>query len=1219
MIEQVPELPGRKLFQPNLAVLVGGHLAEFYTTNPQSYKQTLSEINHIVLTFRREFRFRKPTSPHRMKKLLFLPLGILAAAIGLSQTSKPPAPEARHVEILFLGAPVENGPGHDPVERYRILKKALGTDGINLTYTQDLSDLNRTVLDQYDGLMLYGNWKQNEAMDPSQLKALTSYVDDGHAFLPIHCASACFGGSDEFVKLVGGHFKSHETGVFTTTIVAKDHPIMRGFEGFETWDETYVHDRLADDRTVLQLRDKEPWTWVRKQGKGNVFYTAYGHDMRCWSQPAFQELLRRAVLWSVGPEARAKVLALKIPKLEQEEMVLPGYRDHKTITSGQKPLSPVESLKLAQVPVGFELSLFASEPDIVNPINITWDDQGRAYVVETVDYPNNLQAGNLGHDRIHICEDTNGDGKADKFTLFADKLSIPSSAVCANGGLIVTNASEIIFLKDTDGDGKADVRQVLISGFNTGDTHAGVSNLRYGFDNWIYATIGYAGFKGTVGGREMNFSSGFFRFKPDGSALEFLQNTTNNTWGLGFTSDFDILGSTANANPSWYYTFAQDLYKKVGLSQPKTPAGDNNPMFFPSSMDIRQVDQLDRYTAAAGHSFYTSNRFPENYRDKIAFVCEPTGKLVSQFNITQKGAGYLSTQLPNNLYSSGDGWSGPVSAETGPDGAVWISDWYNIIIQHNPTPNKNSAGYDAKTGKGNAYETPLRDTSLGRIFRVYPKGTKDDVNPKLNPKNLDSLIAALGHPNLFWRLTAQRLIVESGSTTAAEKLKEIIKAGGTDRAAIHAFYALQGLKALDTATVKTALASTIRGLRRAAIENAPADDTLAEGVIKDGVIKAADSRELAEIFIGLARTTPSEKAGKALHATLVTNKDTILGDITLSDAWQAAARNNAAGVLAAAAADTNAASTAAPVNLLKDPGFDGPGIGIWSLRPYQVERPGTVEVSISPGGRNGGTALKITSPFTADAGAGTDMPVKPNTRYHFGGWIRTEALENRGGKGAMFNVHGGEASTGASGTQDWKEFSIEFNSGNRTSVLLHCLFGAYGGGSGTAFYDDVYLNEIGSGDISGMIASVAKYNTAAGQPAAPVKEMVRKFKPDAAVHERGLAVYSRTCIACHGPDGKGVPGAFPPLDGSSWPVGDPTIPAKILLLGLQGPIEVAGQKFENIMPPHTDLKDDEIADVLTYVRQNWSNDAAPVTADVIKDTRAKVMSRGKPWTAVELK
>ncbi|MEX1116252.1 MAG: PVC-type heme-binding CxxCH protein [Akkermansiaceae bacterium] len=1183
-----------------------------------------------------------------MKKILLIPLGILAAAIGFSQSLVQPREEARRVEVLFLGAPTANGPAHDPIERYRVIRKALGTDGINFTYTEDLADLRREVLDRYDAVMLYANWKQNEAMDPAQEKALLGYVEEGGAFLPIHCASACFGGSEAFVKLVGGRFKSHGEGVFRTTITAPEHPIMKGYEGFETWDETYVHDRHGDDRTILQLREQEPWSWIRKQGQGNVFYTAYGHDMRCWEQAGFHELLRRAILWSVGSEVRAKLTDLKLPELETEAMILPGYRERKTITEGQKPIPASESIKLAQVPVGYEISLFASEPDIVNPIHIAWDLRGRAYVMESVDYPNNLQAGNLGHDRIRICEDTNGDGRADKFTLFADKLSIPTSMVFANGGVICANAHEIIFLKDTDGDDKADVRQTLFTGFKTNDTHAGVSNLRYGFDHWIYATIGYAGFDGTVGGENHKFSTGVFRFRPDGSKLEFLQNTTNNTWGLGFTSDFDILGSTANGNPSFYTTFAKSAYDQAGVSQPRTPNEDGNPKFFPSSMDIRQVDQFDRYTSAAGHAFYTSDRFPENYRDRIAFVCEPTGKLVGQFDITRKGAGFVSKQLPNNLYSSADAWSGPVHAETGPDGAVWICDWYNLIIQHNPTPNKNSAGYDAKNGRGNAYESPVRDTSFGRVYRVYPKGSRDDTNPKLDPANPNSLIAGLSHPNLFWSLNAQRLIVESGSAAVVPELKEIVKSG--TRAATHAFYALQALGAIDPPTTTTALASKNRGLRRAAIAHAPLDDTSLKAVIGDGVISANDDRELAEIFVALTRHTPSESIGKSLHATLQAASEKILTDRTLADAWQIAARHHASGVLLAAADNVPATTAAtAPVNLLPNPDFSQPGLQSWSLKNYVVDRPETVEMSLSSAGRNGGTALMIRASQRADVGAGAVVSVKPNTRYRIGGWVKTENLTNLGGRGALFNVHGLDNATRAiSGTKDWTELNTEFTTENQSEILVHCLFGGYGGATGSALFDDVYLHEVtASSGIGGPIEAVANHfgnqadaasrsalaaslssrsddfskqlSARLGAAPAVAKTVVKIHKPDPAVHERGAAVYAKTCIACHGPDGKGVPGAFPPLDASEWSVGDPSRPIRIVLHGLQGPIEVAGQKFNSVMPPHVDLNDQEIADVLTYVRQSWSNDDTPVSAAAVKQARAQHRSRTLPWTAAELK
>ncbi len=1182
-----------------------------------------------------------------MKNVLLLPLALLAAAIGFARITSSPPDAPRRIEVLFLGAPTANHPAHDPIERYGVIRKHLGTAGINFTYTEDLADLNPEELGRYDALLMYANWEQNGPMDPAAESALLGYVEAGGAFLPIHCTSACFGGSEAFVNLVGGRFKSHGEGVFRTQIRSPDHPIMRGYEGFETWDETYVHDRHGDDRVILQTREDEPWSWVRSQGKGRVFYTAYGHDMRTWDQAEFHELLRRAILWSVGDEVRGKLLALRLPELEMEDMILPGYLEKETITQGQKPLSPEESMKLAQVPEGFALSLFASEPDIVNPIHVAWDHRGRAFVVETIDYPNNLQAGNTGHDRITICEDTDGDGRADKFTRFAEKLSIPTSMVFANGGVICTNGSEMLFLKDTNGDDKADERRVLFDGFKMGDTHAGPSNLRYGLDGWIYATVGYSGFEGTVGGESHRFSTGLFRFLPDGSRLDFLQGTTNNTWGLGFTSDFEILGSTANGNPSWIYTFPRSTYAAAGLDQPRTPQADSNPLFFPSSNDIRQVDQHGRYTSAAGHSFYTADRFPAEYRDRIAFVCGPTGKLVGQFAVERKGAGYVSTQLPNNLYSSADGWSAPVQAETGPDGAVWICDWYNIIVQHNPTPNVNSAGYEAKNGRGNAYETPLRDKEHGRIYRIYPKDSAEPQYARIDPSNADTLLAALSHPNLFWRTHAQRLLVETRATAAAPKLVEAVKSGGIH--ALHAFHALRGLGALDLDTLQATLASESRGLRRAAIGSAPLDDSLPLAFVRDGILTAQDDGELSEILVALARLGPSESLGKVLHATLLKRTSAFLGDATLSDAWQIAARRHAPGVLLAAA-ESPPDSAATPVNLIPDGNFDATsegGTGPWTLRSYGVERPGTVEMAVTEGGRNGGKALMIRSPHRADVGAGLDVAVRPNTRYRLSAWVRTENLENRGGRGAMLNTHGGARSNALTGTTDWTELAVEFTTGNETSHLVHCLFGGYGGSIGTAWWDDVSLVPMASDDLGGSINAIADHFAGHGDPAAraaladrlaklsgefpeqlvarlragpaPDEMVLRTHTPDPVVHARGVEIYNRTCISCHGPEGKGVPGAFPPLDGASWVTDDPSVPIRVILHGLQGPIEVSGQKFESIMPAHVDLDDSEIADVLTYVRQTWSNDAPAVSAGSVGQLRAKHASRKEPWTAAELK
>lgn len=173
----------------------------------------------------------------------------------------------------------------------------------------------------------------------------------------------------------------------------------------------------------------------------------------------------------------------------------------------QKPYSVKGSMERTQVPADLKLVLFAAEPDILKPISFAWDTRGRLWVLETADYPHGVVNDQQGHDRIKICEDTDGDGKADKFTVFADHLNIPTGIVFVNGGVIVSQAPNFVFLKDTDGDDKADVHEIIITGWGINDTHAQTSNLSYGYDNRLRGSVGYSGFRG--GGRsETGFRDG---------------------------------------------------------------------------------------------------------------------------------------------------------------------------------------------------------------------------------------------------------------------------------------------------------------------------------------------------------------------------------------------------------------------------------------------------------------------------------------------------------------------------------------------------------------------------------------------------------------------------------------------------------------------------------------------------------------------------------------
>ncbi|HUH46515.1 MAG TPA: PVC-type heme-binding CxxCH protein, partial [Arenibacter sp.] len=448
----------------------------------------------------------------------------------------------RRIELLFLGHASEH---HNSRAYMPILASALTKNGINLTYTEAVGDLNPENLVLYDGVIIYAN---HENRAPQHEQALLEYIAEGHAFIPIHCASFCFKDSPDYVDLVGGQFKSHGTDTFTATIIDNTHPTMQGLEEFSTWDETYVHDKLGKDITVLMERVEgehhEPWTWVKNHGKGKVFYTAYGHDERTWNHPAFHKLIQEGILWAVsdGVKRNWQGFVKDIPVLNYTEMDnIPNYEKRDPAPKYQLPLTPEESRKLTQVPPGFKLELFASEPQIINPIAMNWDERGRLWVIETVDYPNTVRDDKgSGDDRIKILEDTDGDGKADKFTLFADRLNIPTSFAFVNGGILVSQAPHFLFLKDTDGDDKADIREVIIDGWGIFDTHAGPSNLQNGIDNKIYGAVGYSGFKGTIFGENFQFGQGIYRFDRGYDHFEFLTNTSNNTWGLGITEDNSI-------------------------------------------------------------------------------------------------------------------------------------------------------------------------------------------------------------------------------------------------------------------------------------------------------------------------------------------------------------------------------------------------------------------------------------------------------------------------------------------------------------------------------------------------------------------------------------------------------------------------------------------------------------------------------------------------------
>ena len=839
-------------------------------------------------------------------------------------------------------------------------------------------------------------------------------------------------------------------------------------------------------------------------------------------------------------------LAQREPEVREKNGNVANYEKRPEPLTFQKPFSVKGSMERTQVAADLKLVLFAAEPDIMKPIAFAWDARGRLWVAETRDYPHGvMEDQQKGNDSIKICEDTDGDGKADKFTVYADKLNIPTSLVFANGGVIVAQSPNFVFLKDTDGDDKADVRQVIMTGWGIRDTHAQASSLSYGYDNWLRGAVGYSGFAGEVGGEKKNFAMGSYRFTADGAKLEFLHQFSNNTWGYGANAAGDSFGGTANNAPIFFGGIPATAWAKGsrGMSAKKINVVDKAHTITPN---FRQVDVMGGYTAAAGATFIYSPHLPERLQGK-AMVCEPTMKLIGLMDVQPAGAGYVAKD-GYSLVASSDEWMSPVFAEVGPDGAIWFADWQNFIIQHNPTPSVNRGGYDAKTGVGGAHENDLRDHARGRIYRiVWDK--PGAAAPAAQGESSAELLAGLSGGTQYGRLRAQRLIVEGKKQDLAPALRELVTKSSADVAAIHALWSLHGLGELDAATHQAALLSASPELRRNAIRALGADAVAQKLFYGAGVVadKAPATRLAALVKLADFPTSPEVQ-------TLV--RQLAADPAVRADEWL----NEAARLLAK---KHKTATYVEGPNLLPNPGFEEVGadkktpLG-WKRRDYG-QRAGNKDASwgvvIDPKNvRSGKHAMRAITRAEADTSFFADVELKPNTDYRLSAWIKTHALRGK----ASLNDHIGRAETErvTARESDWTEVEVVFNSGKRTKASINLLHVA----TGDSFYDDVRLSEL----------------TLAGE--APVTA------GDAA---RGADIFwkhpTAACAICHMVGGKGS-AIGPALDG----IATRATPAYIHE-SLVEPNKVLAKGFEKLgvspMPPMgLILKPQELEDVKAYLQ-----------------------------------
>ncbi|NBV21187.1 MAG: glycosyl hydrolase [Proteobacteria bacterium] len=838
-----------------------------------------------------------------------------------------------------------------------------------------------------------------------------------------------------------------------------------------------------------------------------------------------------------------KFLAQRDPEKREASPTVANYEKRQQPITFQYPLSVKGSKERTQVPADCRLELFAAEPYIAKPIFMAWDERGRLWVAETRDYPHDVKPDGMGNDSIKICEDTDGDGRADKFTVFADHLNIPTGFVFANGGIIVAQPPRFLFLKSSKGDDKADIRQEIMTGWGVNDTHAQANNLHYGYDNWLYGCVGYSGFNGEIGGVKKQFAQGTYRFKADGSALEFLHQFSNNSWGQSANEFGDDFGGTANNAPIFFGGIPASAVPKGtrAMTAKRINTEDKCHTITPN---FRQVDVFGGFTAAAGSAFIHSGNLPPRLQGK-AMVCEPTMKNIALMDVQREGAGYVAKD-GFNLVASSDEWMSPVFAEVGPDGAVWFADWQNFIIQHNPTPSIERGGFAAKTGVGGAHENPLRDHVRGRIYRVVWDKAQKPAIASLKGADSATLVSALSSDNQFWRLTAQRLLVEGKQTDAAPALKQTAT-NSAPLAAIHALWSLHGLGQLDDATHRAALLHPDAAVRRNATRAIGTDAKAVSLFFTSGVVSDPDPLTKLAAFVKLAQFSDTKQI-QTVVASIARNPAN-QGDEWLAEITRVLTKLHGAEL-----------HREGP-NLLPNPGFeivgsDGLPEG-WKRRDYNKSEATTgAEWKVVSGEKQfhgGKQAVRCITRDNADTSLYADVPLKPNTQYRLAGWVKGAG----GLRGNIsLNDHIGRAQTDrVTRNGDWTEVETVFNSGTRTKASINILHVAKGDG----YFDDVRLCEL-----------------------IPIDGSDKPVVADAKRGEQLFFKHPAACILCHSLKGQGST-VGPPLDGIATR-GTPAYIRESLL----EPSKVLAKGYEQLkvspMPPMGDIfSPQELADIQAFV------------------------------------
>jgi putative heme-binding domain-containing protein len=440
---------------------------------------------------------------------------------------------------------------------------------------------------------------------------------------------------------------------------------------------------------------------------------------------------------------------------------------HRQDRPPNEPYAPAEAIRRMTVPEGFSVELVAAEPDLVNPIAMTFDDRGRIWVTESLEYPRK-EAG-PGRDRVKVLESTRGDGRFDKVSVFAEGLNIPTGVAVGHGGVWVLNAPDLLFLKEKDG--KEVGREVVVTGFGRADTHELPNSLTWGPDGWLYGLNGvFNPSRVASRGKVFDFTCALWRVHPRTREFQLVCQGTSNPWGLVWDPEGAALVSACHwANDHVFHFVETGYYQRQ--------AGPYPPFTIPIGSVTNHSHQK---TAYCGLCYFDSDAYPEKYRGRL-YMGNIHGGCVNVDVLRRDGSTYVSDGEPDFL-TAHDAWFMPVSQKVGPDGCLYVLDWYDRYHCYQ------DASRDPKGV----------DRDRGRLYRVRYKGTPPAGLFDLAREGDDQLIERLHSPNIYFREAAQRLLCERVSPALRAKLEKLVLDDHAPRKArLHGLWALVGTGQLE--------------------------------------------------------------------------------------------------------------------------------------------------------------------------------------------------------------------------------------------------------------------------------------------------------------------------------------------------------------------------------------------------------------------------------------